>query len=146
MHYVIKRVRVETDALFDLVGHSYQVLSQAHEEATYLKLRNRYLSVYMLATFGDWIQGGYLYALYAEYGYSMHQIAMIFVVRRRHIAQYIVHCIVQYMVHYIVHYIVLYILHYIVSEAQLRSQGEPKGEGLVSLRLTGTLRYLYLSR
>ena len=34
----------------------------------------------MLATFGDWIQGGYLYALYAEYGYSMHEIALIFVV------------------------------------------------------------------
>ena len=63
-------------------GDEAALLQQAHEEAIYLKLRNRYLSVYMLATFGDWIQGGYLYALYAEYGYSMHQIALIFVVSR----------------------------------------------------------------
>ena len=27
-----------------------------NEEETYFKLRNRYLSVYLLATFGDWIQ------------------------------------------------------------------------------------------
>ena len=54
--------------------------SQAErEEATYVKLRNRYISVYALATFGDWIQGGYLYALYAEYGFSMREIALIFV-------------------------------------------------------------------
>ena len=33
-----------------------------------------------LGTFGDWIQGGYLYALYAEYGYSMGGIAALFVV------------------------------------------------------------------
>ena len=46
----------------------------------YAKLRNRYLGVYALATFGDWIQGGYLYALYAEYGYSMGGIAALFVV------------------------------------------------------------------
>ena len=44
------------------------------------KLRNRYLGVYAFATFGDWIQGGYLYALYAEYGYSMGGIAALFVV------------------------------------------------------------------
>ena len=36
--------------------------------------------MYILATFGDWIQGGYLYALYAEYGYSMGGIAALFVV------------------------------------------------------------------
>ena len=61
-------------------GDAAALLEQVNEEATYFKLRNRYLSVYILATFGDWIQGGYLYALYAEYGYSMHEIALIFVV------------------------------------------------------------------
>jgi hypothetical protein len=50
------------------------------EEEVYRRLRNRYLGVYALATFGDWIQGGYLYALYADYGYSMRQIGLIFVV------------------------------------------------------------------
>ena len=52
----------------------------AREELVYTKLRNTYIPIYALATFGDWIQGGYLYALYAEYGYSMYQIALIFVV------------------------------------------------------------------
>ena len=52
----------------------------ARDELVYAKLRNRYLGVYALATFGDWIQGGYLYALYAEYGYSMGGIAALFVV------------------------------------------------------------------
>lgn len=52
----------------------------AREELVYAKLRNTYIPIYALATFGDWIQGGYLYALYAEYGYSMNQIALIFVV------------------------------------------------------------------
>ena len=54
------------------------VVAQAHE-ASYRRLRNVYLSVYGLATFGDWIQGGFLYALYAEYGYSMRMIGLIFV-------------------------------------------------------------------
>ena len=54
---------------------------EAHgHEATYRRLRNLYLSVYALATFGDWIQGGFLYALYAEYGYSMRHIGFIFVI------------------------------------------------------------------
>jgi hypothetical protein len=55
-------------------------LTAAAREAAYLRLRNLYLSVYALATFGDWIQGGFLYALYAEYGYSMRQIGLIFVI------------------------------------------------------------------
>jgi hypothetical protein len=50
------------------------------ELEAYRRLRNRYLLVYSLATFGDWIQGGYLYALYAQHGYSMRHIALLFVV------------------------------------------------------------------
>jgi len=48
--------------------------------ATYRRLRNRYMLAYSLASFGDWIQGGYLYALYAGHGYSMEHIAYLFVV------------------------------------------------------------------
>ena len=40
------------------------------------RARVLYLSRFYFFAF----QGGYLYALYAEYGYSMHQIALIFVV------------------------------------------------------------------
>ena len=50
----------------------------AQERSVYRRLRNRYLAVYALATLGDWIQGGYIYALYAEYGYSLQQIALVF--------------------------------------------------------------------
>jgi hypothetical protein len=50
------------------------------DHASYRRLRNRYLLAYSLATFGDWIQGGYLYALYAQHGYSMRHIALLFVV------------------------------------------------------------------
>ncbi|KAG8469405.1 hypothetical protein KFE25_005860 [Diacronema lutheri] len=40
----------------------------------------RYLPVYALATLGDWMQGGHLYALYQSYGYSISQIAHIFAI------------------------------------------------------------------
>ena len=59
---------------------SADAMVQASHESTYKRLRNLYLSVYALATFGDWIQGGFLYALYAEYGYSMRAVSLIFVV------------------------------------------------------------------
>jgi len=39
----------------------------------------KYLVVYLLATLSDWLQGPYVYALYAEYGYSQHDIAVLFV-------------------------------------------------------------------
>ena len=61
-------------------GDDDRRLPTPREEAVYRSIRNRYLSVYALATFGDWIQGGYLYALYADYGYDMRQIGLIFVV------------------------------------------------------------------
>ena len=64
---------------YSAVGASDAMVEASHE-ATYRRLRNLYLSVYGLATFGDWIQGGFLYALYAEYGYSMRAVSLIFVV------------------------------------------------------------------
>lgn len=42
-------------------------------------LLQRYLAVYLLATGADWLQGPYVYALYAEYGYVQHDIAILFV-------------------------------------------------------------------
>lgn len=43
------------------------------------RLLRRYLFVYLLATLSDWLQGPYVYALYADYGYSQHDIAVLFV-------------------------------------------------------------------
>lgn len=42
-------------------------------------LLRKYLIVYLLATLSDWLQGPYVYALYAEYGYSKYDIAVLFV-------------------------------------------------------------------
>jgi MFS family permease len=49
------------------------------EQAKHTSLLRRYLAVYLLATLSDWLQGPYVYALYDAYGYSQHDIAILFV-------------------------------------------------------------------
>jgi predicted MFS family arabinose efflux permease len=49
------------------------------ERLAWIKLIRSYLLVYLLATCSDWLQGPYVYALYADYGYSQHEIAVLFV-------------------------------------------------------------------
>jgi Na+/melibiose symporter-like transporter len=49
------------------------------EKKAHAKLLKRYLFVYLLATFSDWLQGPYVYALYMEYGFKQHEIAQLFV-------------------------------------------------------------------
>ena len=39
----------------------------------------RYLPVFLLATFADWMTGPYIYALYDHYGYTIDQIGTLFV-------------------------------------------------------------------
>jgi len=75
MWIVARRVRGYDELSQPLNGGT----ATATHEASYKRLRNLYLCVYTLATFGDWIQGGFLYALYAEYGYSQRDIGLIFV-------------------------------------------------------------------
>ena len=43
------------------------------------QLLRKYLVVYLLAALSDWLQGPYVYALYDAYGYSQHDIAVLFV-------------------------------------------------------------------
>ncbi len=43
------------------------------------KLLQKYLFVYLMATFSDWLQGPYVYALYSDYGFEQHEIAQLFV-------------------------------------------------------------------
>lgn len=45
----------------------------------WVDLLTRYLFVYLLATCSDWLQGPYVYALYRDYGYQQHDIAVLFV-------------------------------------------------------------------
>jgi hypothetical protein len=51
----------------------------AASKEKWTKLIRKYLCVYLLATLSDWLQGPYVYALYADYGYSQHSIAVLFV-------------------------------------------------------------------
>eukprot|EP00698_Gefionella_okellyi_P016385 TRINITY_DN4688_c0_g1_i4.p1 TRINITY_DN4688_c0_g1~~TRINITY_DN4688_c0_g1_i4.p1 ORF type:complete len:428 (-),score=75.01 TRINITY_DN4688_c0_g1_i4:31-1314(-) len=41
--------------------------------------RTRYLIIYLLVMGADWLQGPYVYALYAEYGFNQAEIAQLFV-------------------------------------------------------------------
>jgi hypothetical protein len=54
-------------------------IEDAAQRAEWSKLLKKYLFVYLLATLSDWLQGPYVYALYAEYGFSQHDIAVLFV-------------------------------------------------------------------
>lgn len=49
------------------------------EKLEWQTLLRHYLLVYLLATLSDWLQGPYVYALYSAYGYSQHDIAVLFV-------------------------------------------------------------------
>ncbi|CAB9514220.1 Molybdate-anion transporter [Seminavis robusta] len=53
--------------------------SDPEKDKQHLELIKRYLLVYLLATMSDWLQGPYVYALYADYGYEQHEIAILFV-------------------------------------------------------------------
>lgn len=46
----------------------------------FFRLQLKYIFVYFLAVFGDWLQGPYFYEVYKEYGYSNDQIEALFVV------------------------------------------------------------------
>ena len=52
---------------------------EAEAKKRWQTLLRKYLVVYLLAVLSDWLQGPYVYALYAEYGYSQHDIAVLFV-------------------------------------------------------------------
>ena len=49
------------------------------EKLAHTKLLKKYLFVYLMATFSDWLQGPYVYALYSDYGFDQHEIAKLFV-------------------------------------------------------------------
>jgi len=53
--------------------------SDAAADIRHAHLLRKYLVVYLLAAFSDWLQGPYVYALYDAYGYSQHEIAKLFV-------------------------------------------------------------------
>ncbi len=53
--------------------------SDAAASIRHAQLLRKYLAVYLFAAMSDWLQGPYVYALYDAYGYSQHDIAVLFV-------------------------------------------------------------------
>lgn len=60
-------------------GASEDSKTNVEETSRHNALLRKYLLVYLLATLSDWLQGPYVYALYDAYGYSQHDIAVLFV-------------------------------------------------------------------
>lgn len=60
-------------------GKSSSAASDAAANIRHSQLIRKYLCVYLLAALSDWLQGPYVYALYDAYGYSQHEIAVLFV-------------------------------------------------------------------
>lgn len=52
---------------------------QAGANSDFKAFQRAYLIVYYLAMLADWLQGPYVYALYESYGFSSHDIAVLFV-------------------------------------------------------------------
>ena len=46
---------------------------EREKESKYQSLRRRFFVAYLLALFGDWLQGPYVYKLYSDYGYRENQ-------------------------------------------------------------------------
>lgn len=60
-------------------SESHDTLDSPLFKGKHAKILRKYLAVYITAVFSDWIQGPYVYALYDEYGFSQHEIALLFV-------------------------------------------------------------------
>ena len=57
-------------------GGSASSIAYSSEQKTF---QRTFLAVYYLAMTADWLQGPYVYALYSSYGFSKHDIAVLFV-------------------------------------------------------------------
>lgn len=49
------------------------------DDANFRSFQRSYLTVYLLAAAGDWLQGPHVYALYESYGMTKHQIEILFI-------------------------------------------------------------------
>ena len=47
------------------------------DEAKYKRLKIKFFAAYFLALFGDWLQGPYVYQLYASYGFAENIIGTV---------------------------------------------------------------------
>ena len=58
----------------------HKSMPHASRNEDFYQFQKKYLLVYFLAVFADWLQGPYLYRLYEEYGYLQQQIAALYMV------------------------------------------------------------------
>lgn len=81
MFLIVITVLVTVTVILFVVSNNY-VVEKIKQETNidFQKLQRRYLIVYCLACFADWLQGPYVYSLYKEYGYNEGQIAILFIV------------------------------------------------------------------
>uniref|UniRef100_A0A0M3IDI6 Ion_trans_2 domain-containing protein n=2 Tax=Ascaris TaxID=6251 RepID=A0A0M3IDI6_ASCLU len=49
------------------------------DDERFISFQRNYLTVYLLAVAGDWLQGPHVYALYESSGMSKHEIELLFV-------------------------------------------------------------------
>lgn len=69
-------------ALVALCGLLYfytRAKTATSDDSNFRSFQRSYLTVYLLAAAGDWLQGPHVYALYESYGMSKHQIEILFI-------------------------------------------------------------------
>ncbi|XP_001943101.2 molybdate-anion transporter [Acyrthosiphon pisum] len=80
MFLIVITVLLVIAAILFAVSKKYVVEKLKQETNTdFQKLQKRYLIVYCLACFADWLQGPYVYKLYKQYGYNEGEIAVLFI-------------------------------------------------------------------
>ena len=62
-----------------LVERGAEQSGGVEDGAAFQRVHRNYLFVYCWMVAGDWLQGPYVYALYSSYGFSKHDIAVLFV-------------------------------------------------------------------
>mmetsp|Transcript_11472 Transcript_11472/g.20277 ORF Transcript_11472/g.20277 Transcript_11472/m.20277 type:complete len:471 (-) Transcript_11472:238-1650(-) len=73
-------IAIAITTLVEVIARSTQKSSdQGEKDVDFARFQRHYLVVYLVAMFADWLQGPYVYALYASYGYSDGDNARLFV-------------------------------------------------------------------
>lgn len=73
----------DSDAQIKQHADEEMVLTQATDPSIssnlFARFQRIYLTAYLLMTAADWMQGPYIYAIYHQHGFSMEEIARLFI-------------------------------------------------------------------
>ena len=78
-HVVSVLVALVLSGVVVLTYNRIQHSNLAAAPPEFFSFQKRYLCVYLLCTFSDWLKGPYVYALYEQYGFSQLHIAWLFI-------------------------------------------------------------------